>query len=235
MFLSLDCTGKKCEGGTTMKRGLLLSVGLVLSLSLISYGLIFAEESKPIQLLKPQTDGGRPLMQVLKDRKSSREFGSEKLPPQILSNLLWAAFGINRPDSGKRTAPSAMNRQEMDVYVATADGLYLFDAKAHLLKPVLTEDIRAMTGLQPFVKDVPLNLIYVANFSGMGSATDEQKEFYSAADTGFIAENVYLYCASEGLATVVRGLVDKPALAKAMKLRPDQRITLVQSVGYPKK
>ena len=218
-----------------MKRGLLLSVGLVLSLSLISYGLIFAEESKPIQLLKPQTDGGRPLMQVLKDRKSSREFGSEKLPPQILSNLLWAAFGINRPDSGKRTAPSAMNRQEMDVYVATADGLYLFDAKAHLLKPVLTEDIRAMTGLQPFVKDVPLNLIYVADFSRMGSATDEQKEFYSAADTGFIAENVYLYCASEGLATVVRGLVDKPALAKAMKLRTDQRITLVQSVGYPKK
>jgi len=218
-----------------MKKGLLLSFGLVLSLSLISYSLIFAEEPKPIQLLKPQTDGGRPLMQVLKDRKSSREFGSEKLPPQILSNLLWAAFGINRPDSGKRTAPSAMNRQEMDVYVATADGLYLFDAKAHLLKPVLTEDIRAMTGLQPFVKDVPLNLIYVADFSRMGSATDEQKEFYSAADTGFIAENVYLYCASEGLATVVRGLVDKPALAKAMKLRTDQRITLVQSVGYPKK
>jgi len=218
-----------------MKKGLLLAAGLVLSFSLISYGLIFAEEPKPIQLLKPQTDGGRPLMQVLKDRKSSREFSSEKLAPQTLSNLLWAAFGVSRPDSGKRTAPSAMNRQEIDVYVATADGLYLFDAKAHTLKPILAEDIRATTGLQPFVKDVPVNLVYVADFSRMDSMSNEQKDFYSAANTGFIAENVYLYCASEGLATVVRGLVDRPTLGKAMKLRADQKITLVQSVGYPKK
>jgi SagB-type dehydrogenase family enzyme len=218
-----------------MKKALLLAAGLILGLSLIASGLSFAEEPKPIQLLKPQTEGGKPFMQVLKDRKTSREFGSEKLPAQVLSNLLWAAFGVNRPDSGKRTAPSAMNWQEIDIYVATADGLYLFDAKAHLLKPVLAEDIRAMTGLQPFVKDVPLNLIYVADFSRMGSATNEEKEFYSAADTGFIAQNVYLYCASEGLATVVRGLVDKPALAKTMKLRADQKITLVQSVGFPKK
>jgi len=218
-----------------MKKGLLLAAGLVLSFSLISYGLIFAEEPKPIQLLKPQTDGGRPLMQVLKDRKSSREFSSEKLAPQTLSNLLWAAFGVSRPDSGKRTAPSAMNRQEIDVYVATADGLYLFDAKAHMLKPILAEDIRATTGLQPFVKDVPVNLVYVADFSRMDSMSNEQKDFYSAANTGLIAENVYLYCASEGLATVVRGLVDRPSLGKAMKLRADQKITLVQSVGYPKK
>lgn len=218
-----------------MKKILVLATGLVLGLSFISSDLIFAEEPKPIQLLKPQTDGGRPLLQVLKDRKSSREFGSEKLPAQALSNLLWAAFGVNRPDSGKRTAPSAMNRQEIDIYVATDDGLYLFDAKAHLLKPVLGKDIRALTGLQPFVKEVPLNLIYVADFSRMGSVTNEQKEFYSAADTGFIAQNVYLYCASEGLATVVRGLVDKPALAKVMNLRMDQKITLAQSVGYPKK
>jgi len=218
-----------------MRKTLQLAAGLALSLSLISSHPIFAEELKPVPLLKPQTNGGKPFMQVLKDRKSSREFSSEKLPAQVLSNLLWAAFGVNRPESEKRTAPSAMNRQEMDIYVASADGLYLFDAKAHVLKPVLAEDIRAMTGLQPFVKDVPLNLIYVADFLRMGSATAEQKEFYSAADTGFIAENVYLYCASEGLATVVRGLVDKPALAKVMKLRTDQKITLVQSVGYPKK
>jgi SagB-type dehydrogenase family enzyme len=218
-----------------MKKVLLLAAGLILGLLFIASGLSFAEEPKPIQLLKPQTEGGKPFMQVLKDRKTSREFGSEKLSAQVLSNLLWAAFGVNRPDSGKRTAPSAMNWQEIDIYVATADGVYLFDAKAHLLKPVLAEDIRAMTGLQPFVKEVPLNLVYVADFSRMASVTDEQKEFYSAADTGFIAQNVYLYCASEGLATVVRGLVDKPALAKAMKLRADQKITLVQSVGFPKK
>jgi nitroreductase len=226
---------ERVEGGTIIKKVLPLAAGLVLSFSFVFSDLTFAEEPQPIQLLKPQTEGGRPFMQVLKDRKSSREFGSENLPVQVLSNLLWAAFGVNRPDSGKRTAPSAMNWQEIDVYVAAADGLYLFDAKAHLLKPVLAEDLRAMTGLQPFVKGVPLNLIYVADFSRMGSATNEQKEFYSAADTGFIAQNVYLYCASEGLATVVRGLVDKPALARAMKLRTDQKITLVQSVGYPKK
>ena len=208
---------------------------LVLTVLLICPALTSAQELKPIQLLKPQMDGGRPLMQVLKDRRSSRAFSTEKLPMQDLSNMLWAAFGVNHPESGKRTAPSASNRQEIDVYVSTADGLYLYDAKTHTLKPVLAEDIRAATGRQPFVKDVPVNLIFVADFSKMGDATDEQKDFYSAANTGFISQNVYLYCASVGLATVVRGLVDRPALAKVMRLRPDQKVILAQSVGYPKK
>ena len=195
----------------------------------------FAEELKPIQLPKPQVDGGRPLMQVLKDRGSSRSFSSEKLPLQVLSNLLWAASGMNRPDSGKRTAPSAVNWQELDIYVATAEGLYLYDAKSHRLNPILSEDIRALTGRQPFVREAPVNLVYVADFSRMGRGTNEEKEFYSAADTGFIAQNVYLFCSSEELATVVRASIDRPALAKVMKLRPDQKITLAQSVGYPKK
>lgn len=189
---------------------------------------------KLIRLLQPQTDGGRPLMQVLKDRKSSRAFSSEKLPLQVLSNMLWAAWGVNRPD-GKRTAPSARNWQEIDVYVALADGLYLYDAKANILKPILAEDIRAATGGQSFVKDAPVNLIFVSDFSKMGNAPADQKDFYSATDTGFISQNVYLYCASEGLATVVRGYVDRPALAKVMKLRPDQKVILAQTVGYPKK
>lgn len=197
--------------------------------------LTFAEELKPIQLLKPQVDKGRPLMQVLKDRSSSRSFSKEKLPMQVLSNLLWAGFGVNRTDTGKRTAPSAMNRQEIDIYVATADGLYLYDAKAHVLNPILSEDIRAMTGTQEYVKDAAINLIYVADYSKMGTSTKEDKDIYSSADTGFISENVYLYCASEGLATVVRGSIDRQALAKVMKLRPDQKIILAQSVGYPKK
>jgi SagB-type dehydrogenase family enzyme len=174
-------------------------------------------------------------MEVLKDRKSSRAFSAEKLPGQMLSNMLWAAFGVNRPDSGKRTAPSARNWQEIDIYVATADGLYLYDARGHMLRQVLAGDIRAMTGRQTFVGEVPVNLIYVADFSRMGGAADEDKVLYSAAGTGFIGQNVYLYCASEGLATVVRGLVDRPALAKAMKLRSDQKVILAQSVGYPKK
>jgi nitroreductase len=195
----------------------------------------FAEELKPIQLPKPQMDGGRPLMQVLKDRSSSREFESRKLPLQVLSDLLWAACGVNRPDSGKRTAPTAANWQEIDVYVAAADGLHLYDAKPHLLKPVLAEDIRALAGRQPFVKDAALNLIYVADFSRISRGTEEEKDFFSAADTGFIAQNVYLFCASEGLATVVRANIDKPALGKKMKLGPNQKITLSQTVGYPKK
>ena len=149
--------------------------------------------------------------------------------------MLWAAFGVNRADAGKRTAPSARNWQEIDIYVATADGLYLYDAKGHMLKRVLAEDIRAMTGRQTYVREAPVNLIYVADFSRISSATDADKAFYSAADTGFISQNVYLYCASEGLATVVRGLIDRPALATAMRLRSDQKVILAQSVGYPKK
>jgi SagB-type dehydrogenase family enzyme len=208
---------------------------VALAVLLICTASVFSGEFETVQLLKPQIDRGRPLMRVLKDRSSSRSFSSEKLPLQVLSNLLWAAFGVNRPEAGKRTAPSAMNRQEIDVYVATADGLYLYEPKANILKPVLAEDIRAMTGRQEYVKDAPLNLIYVADFSKMGDTTSEEKEFYSAADTGFIGQNVYLFCASEDLATVVRGSIDRKALAQTMKLRPDQRIILAQSVGYHKR
>jgi nitroreductase len=193
------------------------------------------QDRTPVQLPKPQMDIGRPLMQVLKDRRSSRAFSKEKLSMQVLSNMLWAAFGVNRPDSGKRTAPSARDWRETDIYVATADGLFLYDAKAHALKQVLEKDVRALTGKQPFVQEAPVNLVYVADFSRMGEAEADVKAFCSAADTGFISQNVYLYCASEGLATVVRGLIDRPALEKAMGLRPDQRVTLSQSVGYPRK
>lgn len=195
---------------------------------------IAAQGLKPIELPKPQTDGGKPLMQALKERKTSREFSSKKLSMQVLSNLLWAGNGINRPD-GKRTAPTAMNKQEIDVYVAMAEGLYLYDAKANTLIGILAEDVRAATGTQPFVKDAPVNLVFVADFSKMGNGPDEQKQFYAAADTGYVSQNVYLYCASEGLATVVRGSVDKPALAAIMKLPDNKKIILAQTVGYPKK
>ena len=195
---------------------------------------LFAQEPKPVPLPSPQTQIGRPLMQVFKERRSTRTFNLEKLPAQVLSNLLWAAFGVNRPESGKRTAPSAMDWQEIDVYVAAAEGLYLYDAKANQLIPVVYDDIRAQTGTQPFVKDAPLNLVYVADLARTRSSSAD-RDMYVAADTGFIAQNVYLFCASEGLATVVRGSIDRPVLAKAMRLRPDQRIILAQTVGYPRK
>jgi nitroreductase len=211
-----------------VKAGLLfLCVAFLVTISSCSQAL------EPILLPEPETDGGKPLMQALSERQTMRSYSSEALPQQVLSNLLWAAFGINRPGSGKRTAPSALNWQEIGIYVSLAEGLFLYHAGEHALHPVLSEDIRAATGLQGFVKDAPVNLVFVADYSRMGDASQEDKDFYSAADTGFISQNVYLFCASAGLATVVRGLVDRPALHETMGLRPDQKIILAQTVGYP--
>jgi SagB-type dehydrogenase family enzyme len=197
-------------------------------------GLGFAQEPKPIQLPPPQTEIGKPLMQALKLRQSSRSFDTKPLPLQELSNLLWAADGINRPDSAKRTAPSAVNWQEVDIYVALPEALYLYEAKTHRLTPVVPKDLRRATGMQSFVKDAPLNLVYVVDSARMANVSEDDMKLFSAADVGFIAQNVYLYCASQGLAVVVRGSVDRSSLAQAMKLRPGQRIILAQTVGYPK-
>ena len=210
------------------------SVSLALALLAAGAAAALAQNLKPIPLPKPQTEGGKPLMQALSERKSAREFSPEKLPLQVLSNLLWAGFGINRPD-GHRTAPSANNVQEMDIYVATAEGAYLYDAKAHTLQPVTAEDLRGATGTQAFVREAPLNLVYVSDQAKLKARSAEDKLLYSGAHAGFIAQNVYLYCASEGLSAVVRALVDRAPLAAALKLRPDQRITLAQTIGYPKK
>lgn len=218
-----------------MKTKSALVIYFAVTILLICSATTYAEGIKPIKLLAVQTEGGKPLMQALRDRKSTREFSSQEIPLQVISDMLWAACGINRPDSGYRTAPSARNMQEIDIYVAKVDGLYLFDAKENILMPVLAGDIRTLTGKQPFVKGAPINLIYVADLSKMSKLSEKNIDSYAACDTGFISENVYLFCASAGLATVVRGLIDKPALAKAMKLRPDQKIILAQTVGYPKK
>lgn len=195
---------------------------------------VYSQELKPVKLPEPKMQGGMPLMQALKERKSSREFSPRELPLEVISSMLWAASGINRPESAHRTSPSAMNMQEIDIYLAKADGLYFYDAKGNMLMPVVPGDIRPLTGGQPFVKDAPVNLIYVADLSRMGKLSLQDADFLAAADTGFISQNVYLYCASSGLATVVRGWIDKPVLAKAMKLRPGQKIIFAQSVGYAK-
>jgi len=192
-----------------------------------------AQETGAIKLPPPETEGGMPLMQALKARHSTREFGSKPLPPQVLSNLLWAASGVNRSESGQRTAPSAHDWREIDVYVTTAEGAYRYDPPTHTLRRVVAGDIRHLTGVQDFVATAPVNLVYVADLDRMSEAGAEDKAFYSAADAGFIAQNVYLYCASAGLAVVVRGLVDRDALGAALGLGRHQRIILAQSVGYP--
>ena len=214
------------------KKSFLTGTVALIIVSLITSS--WAAELLPIKLPPPNLNSGKSLMQSLQARKSSRDFSTKKLPVEVLSNLLWAAYGINRPESGRRTAPSAVNWQEVDIYVAMADGLYLYDAKERVLQPVINQDIRELTGKQTFVNDAPVNLIYVADYSRMGGGNAEERNFYSAADTAFIAQNVYLYCASEGLATVVRGSIDRDVLAKAMQLRDNQKIVLSQTVGYPK-
>lgn len=210
------------------------ATGVILSMA---PNISLAQEPKPVQLSKPQIGSGTSLMQLLSKRTSSRKFSPEPLPVEVLSNLLWAGFGINRPD-GKRTAPTAMNWQDIDIYIILPDGLYLYDAKANQLNLILAEDLRILAGTQAYVKTAPVNLVYVSDYAklrGKMKVSDEAKILYSGVHTGAIAENIYLYCASEGLATVVRALIDMPALAKTMKLRPDQKITMAQSVGYPPK
>ncbi len=192
-----------------------------------------AQEVRDVALPPPRMEGGKPLMQALKERQSSRVFSARKLPLQLLSDLLWAAAGINRPDSGKRTAPSAMNWQEVEVYVVAEDGAYVYDAKANALRGVVGGDLRKLAGIQEYVATAPLNLVYVADTTKVTRASREDLPMYLGADTAFISENVYLFCASEGLATVVRAYVDRPALAGALKLPGHKRIILAQTVGYP--
>jgi nitroreductase len=188
--------------------------------------------SQTRELPKPQTTGGMPLMEALSKRQTSREFSDRKLPDQVISNLLWAGWGINRPDLKKRTAPSSMNKQEMDVYAVMADGVYLYNAENNSLKKVADGDIRALAGKQAFVATAPLTLVFVADYKKMGDGSDQVKEVTSNTDAAFISQNVYLYCASENLSTGVRAYIDKDTLHAAMKLTPDQHITLAQSVGY---
>lgn len=189
--------------------------------------------SVPVVLPPPQTDGGQPLMQALRARRTTRQFSPKKLPLQVLSNLLWAGFGVNRPENGHRTAPSALNAQELDLYVITAEGAFLYEPGPHQLRPVAAGDLRALTGSQPFVTEAPLAVVFVADLARLARAKPQDREFYAAVDTGYVSQNIYLFCASEGLATVVHDLERAP-LAKALQLRPEQKIILAQAVGYPK-
>jgi SagB-type dehydrogenase family enzyme len=185
-----------------------------------------------IALPPPDREGGRPLMAALAARRSAREFASDALSPQQLSDLLWAAWGANRPDGG-RTAPSALNAQEIDLYVALPVGAYRYDAAAHALQRVAAADLRRVTGYQDFVDEAPLDLVFVADHGRMGMVPVAQRESFASASAGAIAQNVYLYCASAGLATVIRAWIDRQAIADALGLPHDQQVLLSQTVGRP--
>lgn len=186
-----------------------------------------------ITLPPPQTRGGMPLMEALAKRKSSRDFKTAELPPQMLSDLLWAAWGRNRSDGG-RTAPSALNAQEIDVYVALPSGAYLYDAADNVLRLAAGSDLRRVTGYQDFVDEAPLDLVLVADHRRMKMVPVGQREAYAAAAAGAVAQNVYLFAAANGLATVIRAWIDRAAIADALGLDHDQQVLLSQTVGFPK-
>jgi nitroreductase len=172
-------------------------------------------------------------MEALKLRRSTRAYSSRSLPLQVLSDLLWAAFGINRPATGDRTAPYWRHLMVIDVYAAMADGVWFYQPNGHVLLPYLRTDLRAETGLQDFVGTAPLNLIYVAHGERMQDVSAEERRLYASVDAGFIGQNVYLFCASEGLATVFRGAVDYQKLDRLLQLGTGQFVTFAQTVGYP--
>ena len=184
-----------------------------------------------LALLPPSPSGGMPLMSALASRQSLREFAPEPLPEQVLADLLWAAGGINRHDVDGRTAPSAMNAQEVLLYVAMPQGLFLYEPKPHALRLVVSSDVRRVTGNQDFVDTAPLDLVFVADHARMKLVPAAQREAYAHATAGAMAQNVYLYCASEGLATVIRAWFNRDALARAMGLQADHQLLLSQTVG----
>ena len=203
----------------------LAAVSVSVSVSAVAQG--------PRDLPPPRSEGGQSLTAVLKLRRSIREYSDRPLPAQVLSDLLWAAFGVNRP-SGDRTAPYWRHVMVIDIYLTLADGVWLYEPKTHKLLPHSTEDLRKQTGLQDFVATAPLNLVYVAHGERMTDVSPEERRLYASVDAGFIGQNVYLFCASEGLATVFRGAVDAPKLGKALNLPEQQFVTFAQSVGYPR-
>lgn len=180
---------------------------------------VYALETKPLP--EPQTNGGKPLMEALKDRKTSRSFSDKPLEAQVLSDMLWAAFGVNRPAEGKRTAPTAMNKQNIDVYVLDAAGVWRYEAKENVLIPVLEKDLRPVMESQPFAAKAPVTLLYVA-----------ENDVTSGMHAGSLYQNVGLFCASAGLNNVVRRM-DKDRLTQALPLPAGKEVIVSQSVGYP--
>lgn len=184
-------------------------------------------------LSAPRMAGGRPLLEVLKDRHSTREFKPAPVRREQLSDLLWAGFGVNRPETGQRTAPCTMNLRSIDIYLMTADGAYRYDADGHRLEVITRQDLRGLTGGQDYVQVAPVALLYVADHARFAKLEPAEREFYSAVDAGLIGQNVYLFCASEGLGCVIHMPGDHAALAKALGLRPEQQVVLAHTVGHP--
>ena len=191
-----------------------------------------AAAAEPRTLPPPHTEGGMPLLSALRMRRSTRSYAARPLDEQTLSDLLWSAFGVNRPGDG-RTAPYWRHVMVIDVYVAMADGTWLYEPASHTLARHGDEDLRARTGLQDFVATAPVDLVYVAHGERMAELPPQERRLYASVDAGFIGQNVYLYCAAAGLGSVFRGALDARALGAALGLPPQQFVTFAQTVGFP--
>ncbi len=194
-----------------------------ITLMLFSIALIMPTVAQDIKLSAPNKTSGKPLMMALSERKSSRNFIDKELSVDVLSNLLWAANGFNRDD--KRTAPTANDKQEIELYVAIKSVVYLYDAKNSMLKLIKSGDHRESTGKQDFVANASVNIILVAD---MNKASSRE---YAYTDCGFVAQNIYLFAASEGLGAVSRGSYDKDVLTKLLNLPSHKEVLLTHSVG----
>ncbi|MCE1190201.1 MAG: nitroreductase family protein [Ignavibacteria bacterium] len=210
-----------------MNRFLIFIFGMLFCMSKV----VSAQDSTVINLPVPQKTGGKPLLEALSERQSVRVFKQDELSLQQISNLLWAGFGVNRTDVAKRTAPSAKNWQDISIYVFLPKGVYLYDAVKNQLQLVHSGDRRRLAGKQEYVYTAPLNLVYVSDQTKMGDSQPEDKAIMSGADAAFIAENVYLYCASENLGVVVRAMIDREAVAALLQLKPGCKVVLAQTVG----
>lgn len=204
----------------------------------------------PVELPKPKWSGGKSLVESLRRRQTTREISDRKLPLQVLSNLLWAACGVNRRKGPFGvpgiTAASASDSQEIELFVAMQHAVYRFDARNHRLLPVIAGDLRSMAigrGQKSMVTQAPAQLIYVvdlhrlthtAGFEEPGLHDPEVQKSYYYVDTGLIAGNVYLFAASMGLAAWFHNC-DRVALSRKLKLRVAQRVLFGQTVGYPSK
>jgi SagB-type dehydrogenase family enzyme len=195
-----------------------------------------AVQPDTIKLNLPELDKGISIMQALKKRKTQRDITDKKLTLQQLSDLLWAADGVNRPD-GKRTAPAAMAIYCVDIYAVLPEGVYFYDVPKHELKLIAKGDFRKLAGMQDFVYIAPLNLVYVLNIRQAPKSpmqvSEEKRVLWAHFEVGFLAQNVNLYCASEGLGATVRGIIDQKKFGELIKVKPEQ-VVLAQTIGYPK-
>lgn len=190
--------------------------------------------SDDIVLPAPDKKGGKPLMQVLNERHSTRSFTDKPIPVEVLSSLLWAAQGVNRDDTDYRTAPSSRNSNEIEIYVVLPEGAYLYKPETHQLRKVVQGDMRAATGTQEFVGTAPLNLVYVVDQSKQPGDFDAKRKLVTACTgVGFIGENVYLFCTSAGLGTVFRAMLDADYIQRRLQLPVFKKVLYAQSVGYP--